>query len=89
MAALAECLGRAGADELARTLPSELREPLAAAPETAEPFDAEEFVRRTAAREGGPSDQRAGTPGRCSPRSRRRCDGAGERARVEPLTPYL
>jgi uncharacterized protein (DUF2267 family) len=57
MATLAECLGRAGADELARTLPSELREPLAAAPETAEPFDAEEFVRRTAAREGRTPEQ--------------------------------
>jgi len=51
MATLAERLGRAGA------LPGELREPLAGAPATAEPFDADEFVRRTAAREGGPPDQ--------------------------------
>jgi len=57
MATLAERLGRAGADELAGALPGELREPLAAAPATAEPFDADEFVRRTAAREGGPPDQ--------------------------------
>ena len=57
MATLAERLGRAGADELAGALPGELREPLAGAPATAEPFDADEFVRRTAAREGGPPDQ--------------------------------
>jgi uncharacterized protein (DUF2267 family) len=54
---MAERLGRAGADDLARALPGELREPLEAAPETAEPFDAEEFVRRTAAREGRPPEQ--------------------------------
>jgi len=57
MATLAERLGRAGADELAGALPGELREPLAAAPATAEPFDADEFVRRTAAREGRTREQ--------------------------------
>jgi uncharacterized protein (DUF2267 family) len=54
---MAERLGRTDAGELARTLPGELREPLAAAPETAESFDAEEFVRRTAAREGRTREQ--------------------------------
>jgi uncharacterized protein (DUF2267 family) len=54
---LAERLGQPAAGELARSLPPELREPLDAAPETAEPFDAGEFVRRIATREGGPADQ--------------------------------
>jgi uncharacterized protein (DUF2267 family) len=56
---LAERLGREGADELAPALPGELREPLAGAPPTAEAFDAEEFVRRTAARAGSSIDQAA------------------------------
>jgi hypothetical protein len=67
---LAERLGQPAAGELARSLPPELREPLDAAPETAEAFDAGEFVRRIAAREGGPADQ-AGRDGRCSRPSRR------------------
>jgi uncharacterized protein (DUF2267 family) len=54
---LAERLGRPAAGELAGALPGELREPLGAAPETAEAFDADEFVRRTAAREGSTPDQ--------------------------------
>jgi uncharacterized protein (DUF2267 family) len=49
---LAERLGREGADELALALPGELREPLEGAPATAGAFDADEFVRRTAARAG-------------------------------------
>jgi uncharacterized protein (DUF2267 family) len=56
---LGERLGRPDAEELAGALPAELREPLAAAPETAEGFDAEEFVRRTAARDGSSPDQAA------------------------------
>jgi uncharacterized protein (DUF2267 family) len=59
LATLAERLGREGADELAPALPGELREPLAGAPATAEAFDAEEFLRRTAARAGS-SPARAG-----------------------------
>jgi uncharacterized protein (DUF2267 family) len=54
---LAERLGRPAADELARALPGELREPLAAAPTAAEAFDASEFVRRTADREGSSPEQ--------------------------------
>ena len=54
---LAERLGQPAAGELARALPRELREPLDAAPETAEAFDAGEFVRRIAARVGAAPDQ--------------------------------
>jgi hypothetical protein len=54
---MAERLGRADTDKLARAQRDELREPLDAAPETAELFDAEEFVRRTAAREGRAPEQ--------------------------------
>jgi uncharacterized protein (DUF2267 family) len=54
---LAERLGRPAAGELARSLPRQLREPLDAAPETAEAFDAGEFVRRIAAREDTSPDQ--------------------------------
>jgi uncharacterized protein (DUF2267 family) len=54
---LAERLGQPAAGELARALPRELREPLDAAPERAEAFDAGEFVRRIAARVGAAPDQ--------------------------------
>ena len=57
MATLAERLGRPATDALAGALPGELREPLAAAPATGEAFDAGEFVRRTAAREGRTPEQ--------------------------------
>jgi uncharacterized protein (DUF2267 family) len=57
LSALAERLGRPAAEELAGALPRELREPLAAAPATGEAFDAGEFVRRAAAREGSSPDQ--------------------------------
>ena len=50
-------LGQPAAGELARALPRQLREPLDAAPETAEAFDAGEFVRRIAARVGAAPDQ--------------------------------
>ena len=48
---LAERVGRAVASELAGGLPGELEPALTAGPDAAEPFDAEEFARRTAARE--------------------------------------
>jgi uncharacterized protein (DUF2267 family) len=54
---LAERVGRAGVDELAGALPGGMRESMEAAPETAEAFDAADFVRRTAAREGSSPDQ--------------------------------
>jgi uncharacterized protein (DUF2267 family) len=57
LATLAERVGRAAADDLAGALPGELREPLAAAPGTAQAFDADEFVRRAAARQGIPPGQ--------------------------------
>jgi uncharacterized protein (DUF2267 family) len=47
---LAERVGRAAAGELARGLPGELEAVLTAGPDAGEPFDAEEFARRTAAR---------------------------------------
>jgi uncharacterized protein (DUF2267 family) len=52
---LAERPGQPAASE--RALPRELREPLDAAPERAEAFDAGEFVRRIAARVGAAPDQ--------------------------------
>lgn len=48
---LAERVGRTVASELAGGLPGELEPALTAGPDAAEPFDAEEFARRTAARE--------------------------------------
>jgi uncharacterized protein (DUF2267 family) len=57
LATLAERLGRPAAGELAGGLPRELREPLATGPETAESFDADEFARRTAARNGVSPEQ--------------------------------
>jgi uncharacterized protein (DUF2267 family) len=54
---LAERLGRPAAAELASAMPSELQPPLAAAPAEAEAFDADEFVRRTALREGSTTEQ--------------------------------
>ncbi|HEV8165532.1 MAG TPA: DUF2267 domain-containing protein [Actinomycetota bacterium] len=53
---LAERLGRPVAAELASAMPSQLRPPLAA-PAEAEAFDADEFVRRTALREGSTTEQ--------------------------------
>ena len=47
---LAERVGRAAAAELARELPGELEAALIAGPDASEPFDAEEFAHRTAAR---------------------------------------
>jgi uncharacterized protein (DUF2267 family) len=47
---LAERVGRAAAAELARGLPGELEAALTAGPDAGEPFDAEEFALRTAAR---------------------------------------
>jgi uncharacterized protein (DUF2267 family) len=52
LATMAERLGRPGAEELAGSLPGELRGLLAGAPATAEAFDVEEFLGRVAAREG-------------------------------------
>jgi uncharacterized protein (DUF2267 family) len=49
---LAERVGRAAAAELAGGLPGELEAALTAGPDAGEPFDAEEFARRTAARAG-------------------------------------
>jgi uncharacterized protein (DUF2267 family) len=54
---LAERLGRPAAEALAGVMPDELRPPLTAAPPKAEAFDAEEFVRRTAVREGSATEQ--------------------------------
>jgi uncharacterized protein (DUF2267 family) len=54
---LAERVGRPVAEELAGAMPGELRPPLTAAPPEAEAFDAEEFVRRTAVREGSATEQ--------------------------------
>jgi uncharacterized protein (DUF2267 family) len=54
---LAERLGRPAAGELAGRLPRELRELLADGPETAESFDADEFARRTASRNGVAPEQ--------------------------------
>jgi uncharacterized protein (DUF2267 family) len=51
LATLAERIGRPAADELADDLPDELRAALTGGPDAADPFDAEEFARRTAARE--------------------------------------
>jgi len=61
-ATLAERIGRPAAVELAGGLPGELRELLADGPETAELFDADEFARRTASRNGVSAEQ--GTPAR-------------------------
>jgi uncharacterized protein (DUF2267 family) len=47
---LAERVGRAAAAELAGGLPGELEAALTAGPDAGEPFDAEEFARRTAVR---------------------------------------
>jgi uncharacterized protein (DUF2267 family) len=47
---LAERVGRAAAAGLARGLPGELEAALTAGPDAGEPFDAEEFARRTAVR---------------------------------------
>jgi uncharacterized protein (DUF2267 family) len=57
LATLAQRLGRPAAADLAGSLPVGLRDSLAAAPETAEAFDAGEFVRRIAAREETSPDQ--------------------------------
>jgi uncharacterized protein (DUF2267 family) len=51
LATLAERVGRPVATELAGGLPDELGAALTGGPDAAEPFDAEEFARRTAARE--------------------------------------
>jgi uncharacterized protein (DUF2267 family) len=51
LATLAERVGRPVASQLAASLPSELRPALRGGPDDAEPFDAGEFARRTAARE--------------------------------------
>ena len=51
LATLAERVGRPVATELAGGLPGELGAALTGGPDAAEPFDAEEFARRTAARE--------------------------------------
>jgi uncharacterized protein (DUF2267 family) len=51
LATLAERIGRPAAAELADDLPRDLRATLTGGPDAAEPFDAEEFARRTAARE--------------------------------------
>jgi uncharacterized protein (DUF2267 family) len=50
LATLAERIGRPVAAEFADDLPGELRAALTSGPDAAEPFDAEEFARRTAAR---------------------------------------
>lgn len=50
LATLAERVGRPVATELAGGLPGELGAALTGGPDAAEPFDAEEFARRTAAR---------------------------------------
>jgi uncharacterized protein (DUF2267 family) len=56
LATLAERIGRPAAAELADglpdDLPDELRLALTGGPDAADPFDATEFARRTAAREG-------------------------------------
>jgi uncharacterized protein (DUF2267 family) len=52
LATLAERLGRPAAVQLAGGLPPALRGPLAAGPAAAESFDAAEFARRTASRDG-------------------------------------
>jgi uncharacterized protein (DUF2267 family) len=57
LATLAERIGRPAAGELAGGLPGELRESLADGPEAAELFDADEFARRTAARDGVSPEQ--------------------------------
>jgi uncharacterized protein (DUF2267 family) len=57
VATLAARLGRPAAGELAGGLPPELRELLADGPETAESFDADEFARRTASRNGVSPEQ--------------------------------
>ena len=62
---LAERVGRAVAGELAGGLPRELEPALTAGPDAAEPFDAEEFARRTAARASFATGCRP-TTGRCS-----------------------
>src|SRR4029453_5505898 len=51
LATLAERVGRPVATELAGGLPDELGAALTGGPDAAEPFDGEEFDRRTAARE--------------------------------------
>jgi uncharacterized protein (DUF2267 family) len=51
LATLAERVGRPVATELADDLPGELRAALTGGPDAADPFDAEEFARRTADRE--------------------------------------
>jgi uncharacterized protein (DUF2267 family) len=57
LATLAERLGGPTAEALAGSLPDELGESLTSAPATPEEFDAEEFVRRTAAREGSTPEE--------------------------------
>lgn len=51
LATLAERVGRPVAAELAADLHGELRAALTGGPDAGEPFDAEEFARRTATRE--------------------------------------
>src|SRR5512132_588656 len=71
LATLAERVGRPVATELAGSLPGELGAALTGGPDAAEPFDAEEFARRTAAREDVDPPRDATMPGRSWPLSAR------------------
>ncbi|HWF33941.1 MAG TPA: DUF2267 domain-containing protein, partial [Solirubrobacteraceae bacterium] len=52
LSTLGERITRGEADDIAAFLPRELREALTSAPEPAEPFGLDEFLRRVAEREG-------------------------------------